>query len=135
MFGNPQPIYGNSYPLRYQQPTAPSQPYYQPMVPIPQPQEGLIRVTGVDGAKAYPVAPNSVVPLFDADRDVMYIKSADAGGFPTIRAFTFAPMQDAAPAPAPDYVTRAEFDDLKEMIENGFKPVRKAAKQPAADAD
>lgn len=136
MYGNTQPIYGTQYPLRYQQPTVPSQYYYQPMAPIPQAQtqEGLIRVTGVDGAKAYPVAPNGVVALFDADRDVMYIKSADAGGFPTIRAFTFAPMQDAAPTPAPEYVTRAEFDDLKEMIENGFKPVRKGAK-PAADAE
>lgn len=133
MFGN-QPIYGTQYPMRYQQPTAPAQPYYQPMAPIPQQQtqDGLIRVTGVDGAKAYPVAPNSVVALFDADRDVFYIKSADAGGFPTIRAFTFAPMQEAAPAPVSDYVTRAEFDELKEMIENGIKPVRKAAK-PAAD--
>ncbi len=134
MFGN-QPIYGTQYPMRYQQPTAPVQPYYQPMAPIPhqQTQDGLIRVTGVDGAKAYPVAPNSVAALFDADRDVFYIKSADAGGFPTIRAFTFAPMQEAAPTPAPDYVTRAEFDDLKEMIENGIKPVRKAAKP--ADAE
>ncbi len=133
MFGN-QPIYGTQYPMRYQQPTAPVQPYYQPMAPIPQQQtqDGLIRVTGVDGAKAYPVAPNSVAALFDAERDVFYIKSADAGGFPTIRAFTFAPMQEAAPPPVSDYVTRAEFDELKEMIENGIKPVRKAAK-PAAD--
>lgn len=136
MFGNQQPMYGNPYPLRYQQPTVPVQPYYQATVPIPQQQmqEGLIRVTGVDGAKAYPVSPNSVVPLFDADRDVMYIKSADAGGFPTIRAFTFAPMQETAPAPITDYVTRAEFDELKEMIANGKQPVRKAAK-PAADAE
>lgn len=134
MFGN-QPMYGAQYPMRYQQPTAPVQPYYQPMVPVPQPQtqDGLIRVTGVDGAKAYPVVPNSVVPLFDADRDVMYIKSADAGGFPTIRAFTFAPMQEAAPTPVADYVTRAEFDELKEMIANGKQPVHKA--KPAADAE
>lgn len=137
MFGNQQqPIYGNPYPLRYQQPAAPVQPYYQPTVPIPQQQmqDGLIRVTGVDGAKAYPVAPNSVAALFDADRDVFYIKSADAGGFPTIRAFTFAPMQEAAPVPVTDYVTRAEFDELKEMITNGKQSVRKAAKL-AADAE
>lgn len=135
MFGN-QSIYGNPYPMRYQQPAAPVQPYYQPTVPIPQQQtqDGLIRVTGVDGAKAYPVAPNSVVPLFDADRDVFYIKSADAGGFPTIRAFTFAQMQEAAPTPATEYITRAEFEEWKEAMNNGQQPVRKAAK-PAADAE
>ena len=41
----------------------------------------LIRVTGMDGAKAYQMPPNSVVPLFDADNDIMYIKSTDGAGF------------------------------------------------------
>lgn len=122
MFGN-QPIYGSPYTMRYQQPQ--TQPYYQPLAAIPQQQtqEGLIRVTGIEGAKAYPVAPNSVVPLFDADRDVLYVKSADAGGFPTIRAFTFAPMQDVAQKPEQEYVTRQEFEELKEAIRNGKQPV------------
>lgn len=135
MFGNQQPIYGNPYPQRYpQQTTMPT--YYQPqMVTIPQQQpDNLIRVTGVEGARAYPVAPNSTVPLFDADRDVLYVKSADAGGFPTIRAFAFSPLQDA-PQQQPEYVTRQEFDQLKEMIENGIKPVRKAKQPAAADGD
>lgn len=117
MFGS-QPIYGNPYPQRYpQQTTMPT--YYQPtMAAIPQQQtqpEGLIRVTGVEGARAYPVAPNSTVPLFDADRDVLYVKSADAGGFPTIRAFSFSPLQDA-PQQQPEYVTRQEFEELRALI-------------------
>lgn len=40
----------------------------------------LIRVTGMDGAKAYQMPPNSVVPLFDADNDIMYVKSTDGDG-------------------------------------------------------
>ena len=132
MFGN-QPIYGNPYPLQYQQPQAPARSYYTPMAPIPQQQTapGLIQVTGMEGAKAYPLAPNSVAALFDADRDVMYIKRTDAGGYPTIAAYTFAPMQEAAPTQQPEYVTRQEFDELKEMIANGKQPIRKA--KPAAD--
>lgn len=122
------PGYQQPYGNQYQQPV----PRFQPMQSYMQPQESIIRVTGLEGAKAYPVAPNSRVALFDDGRDVFYIKAADAGGYPTLAAYSFAPLQENAPA-SPDYVTRAEFDELKEMITNGIKPVRKA-KQPA-DAD
>ena len=131
MFGN-QPAYGNPYPLNYRQPIAPTQYGYTPIAPIPQQQTGpgLIQVTGLEGAKAYPMAPNSVAALFDADRDVMYIKRTDAGGYPTIAAYTFAPMQETTPQ-QPEYVTRQEFEELKEAIMSGKQPVRKA--KPAAD--
>lgn len=117
MFGN-QPMYGNPYQMPRQQMTS----YYPQQMAQPQ-QEGLIRVTGAEGARAYPVAPNSVVPLFDAERDVLYVKSADAGGFATIRAFSFAPLQDAQQQQT-EYVTRREFEELKEAIANGKQPVR-----------
>ena len=134
MFGNQQ-LYGNPYPMQYQQPQAPARSYYTPMTPIPQQQTapGLIQVTGMEGAKAYPLAPNSVAALFDADRDVMYIKRTDAGGYPTIQAYQFSPVQEAAPSAQPEYVTRQEFDELKEMIANGKQPVRKA--KPAAESE
>mgnify|MGYP006923198383 CR=1 FL=1 len=136
MFGSQQPMYGNPYPQRY--PQQPMQGYYQqPMAAIPQQQVqpvDLIRVTGIEGARAYPVTPNSTVPLFDADRDVLYVKSTDAGGFPTIRAFTFAPLQDTQQQ-QPEYVTRQEFNELKEMIANGKQPVRKATKPSPAESD
>lgn len=47
----------------------------------------------MDGAKAYQMLPNSVVPLFDADNNIMYVKSTDGAGFPTIRAFAFQPVE------------------------------------------
>lgn len=82
----------------------------------------LIRVTGMDGAKAYQMPPNSVVPLFDADNDIMYVKSTDGAGFPTIRAFAFQPVEDK-PDQVQQYVTRDEFDaamkHLREAIDNG----------------
>jgi hypothetical protein len=106
------------------------------MAPIPQQQTapGLIQVTGLEGAKAYPMAPNSVTALFDADRDVMYIKRTDAGGYPTIAAYTFAPMQEPA-TQQPEYVTRQEFNELKEMIANGKQSVRRAANAAPAESD
>lgn len=124
MFGNQQQqLYGNPYPARYPQAQAMPQNYYQPMVqPLQQPTN-LIQVTGMEGAKAYPLAPASTAALFDADRDVMYIKRTDAGGYPTILAYQFTPLQETAPAAAADYVTRSEFEKLKEMVTNGIKPV------------
>ena len=112
MFNQP---YGNPYPMQYQQPQAPARSYYTPMAAIPQ-QTGLIQVTGMEGAKAYPLAPNSEAALFDAGRDVFYVKRTDAGGYPTIAAYQFAPMQEAAPSAQPEYVTREEFEEWKAMV-------------------
>lgn len=73
---------------------------YNPYMPQPftmDPQRNqmqLIRVTGMEGAKAYQMPPNSVVPLFDADNDIMYVKSTDGAGFPTIRTFAFQPIEN-----------------------------------------
>ena len=117
MFGNQQ-LYGNPYPLQYQQPQAPARSYYTPMAPIPQQQTapGLIQVTGMEGAKAYPLAANAEVALFDAGRDVFYVKRTDAGGYPTIQAYEFKPLQEAAQSAQPEYVTREEFEEWKAML-------------------
>ena len=88
-----------------------------------QPRDGLIRVTGMDGARAYQMPPNSAVALFDGGQDVFYVKTTDGAGFPTIRAYSFAPLQEQAALQAPDYVTRTEFNELKEMIMHGQQPV------------
>lgn len=81
-----------------------------------QPIQGLIKVTNIEAARAYPLPPNSVVPLFDANEDVFYIKSTDGGGYPSLRTFMFTPVE---PTPAPsEYVSHKELEELKEMILN-----------------
>jgi hypothetical protein len=88
-----------------------------PMAQMQQPIDALIGVTGLEGAKAYQIPPNSKVALFDSDSDVFYVKTTDAGGFPTIRSFSFAPIEQAAPqAPAEDFVPRSEFDALVQEV-------------------
>ena len=52
-------------------------PYYNSYFQ-PQRQE-LIKVNGLEGAKNYPLSPGSTIALFDAESDIMYIKSMDAG--------------------------------------------------------
>lgn len=112
----------------YQSPyTQPAQnPYMDRLVqmqPPPQPRDGLIRVTGMDGARAYQMPPNSAVALFDGGQDVFYVKTTDGAGFPTIRAYSFQPMDQAQAMSSTEYVTRAEFEQLKEMIVHGKQPV------------
>lgn len=87
-------------------------------------QQGLIKVTGIEGAKAYQMSPNSAVALFDANEDVFYVKSTDGAGFPTIKSFQFSPI-DNVEKPSADYVTRVEFNQLKEMLQNGEFTVSK----------
>lgn len=125
MFGNYN-MYG--YPNNVQS----MQPYQNSMQPCQnmQPNQTLIRVTGIDGARAYQMQANSVVPLFDSDNDIMYIKSTDGAGFPTIKAYTFAPYDMTQPQYSNDYVTRAEFEELKGMIQNGKQSIPKSAKNP-----
>lgn len=114
------PQYQNSYT-----PT-----YTTPITQTPQqPVDNLIRVTGLDGAKAYQLPPNSSIALFDANDDVMYIKTTDGAGFPSIRAFRFSPIETTQPEPVvTDYVQRSEFENLaaqvKELI-NAQQPIPK----------
>ena len=112
----------------YQSPyTQPAQNPYMDrlaqMQPPPQPRDGLIRVTGMDGARAYQMPPNSAVALFDGGQDVFYVKTTDGAGFPTIRAYSFQPMEQAQAMGSTEYVTRDEFEQLKEMIVRAKQPV------------
>lgn len=95
----------------------------------------LIRVTGMDGAKAYQMPPNSVVPLFDADNDIMYVKSTDGAGFPTIRAFAFQPVENPTPQAAIarqndnaicslGYQTLEQSSKLGATVQNGFNQMQ-----------
>ena len=99
-------------------------PYYN-FQPFQQKQE-LIRVNGIEGAKNYPLSPGSTVALFDAELDIMYIKSMDAGGFPSIRTFS---CMETTSKPTDTTETRLsaiemEIANIKEAL-NGIKPISK----------
>lgn len=92
-----------------------SQPVWQNMQQNPsnQPVNGLVSVTGIEGAKAYQLPPNSSMPLFDQNNDILYLKTTDSAGYPTIRTFSFKAIEQADQKPQPvDYVPRSEFDAL-----------------------
>lgn len=78
--------------------------------------KSLTRVNGLEGAKAFQVMPRETVALFDGNDDIFYIKSADDGGFPTIKAYRFAEIDLTGTKPTNDYVTKTEFEELRNEV-------------------
>lgn len=78
--------------------------------------KSLTRVNGLEGAKAFQVMPRETVALFDGNDDIFYIKSADDGGFPTIKAYRFAEIDLTGTKPTNDYVTKSEFEELRNEV-------------------
>lgn len=122
--------YGNGFPVTYQ-------PVYPQYVPQPQPQvqqqpaqqaqnNSLIWVSGEAGAKAYLVAPNTTVQLWDSESQTIYLKSADASGMPTMKTLDYTIREQAQQAQnmptlmhdeVPEYVTKSELTAFEEKIQ------------------
>lgn len=101
MYNNPFQIFpGNNYNFM-QQPQ--------------QSQNAFCYVNGPEGAKAFIVAPNSTALLMDSDKPVFYLKTANAMGQATLKAYSYTEVS-SNPQPAPDYVSRAEFEAFKKEI-------------------
>lgn len=89
-----------------------------------QPQQngsGLIWVQGEGAAKSYPIAPNTSVPLWDSEANVVYIKSADASGMPSIKILDYTVRNDAPKQaqiqPQTDFVTHDELAAVSKEID------------------
>ena len=114
-------------------------PYYnQPMNNQPFPQQitqNLIRVNGIEGAKAYQMSANSTVALFDTNEDIMYVKTTDGAGFPIIRTFSFTEIkEDTKVSQNTDYISRQEFEDFKkELMNNGKQSISRTKSNLTTD--
>ena len=109
--------YYNQYPyqpLGY----APMQTVQTPGMQNPQQnqQGGIIWVQGEAAAKSYLVAPGSTVQLWDSEEKVIYLKSADVSGMPSIKILDYTIRGDSPAAQAPEYATRDELNELPEKV-------------------
>ena len=88
-----------------------------------QPQNGIVWVQGMEGAKAYPVGAGNNVLLMDSDDSVFYIKSADQSGMPMpLRVFDYTERKSEADQPdLSAYVTHEEL----EKVISGLTPKKK----------
>jgi len=77
-------------------------------------------VQGINGAKAYPLSPNSRAFLFDSEKDTFYVKTTDNSGMPQpIREFEYVeitPETTESIAKEIDTSNFATKDDLKEIL-------------------
>ena len=128
MFQNPYASLMGQNPY-YNQPMNNQQFFQQ------EPTQSLIRVNGIEGAKAYQMSANSIVSLFDANDDIMYIKSTDGAGFPSIRTFSFTEVKEQnKPIQKVDYISREEFEEFKkELINNGKQSISRSKSNLTTD--
>lgn len=102
----------NQFAQPYQPPMQPTQPITPPTAPTPTPQmsNDMIWVQGLAGAKAYLVAPNTTVTLWDSESETIYLKSCDSNGMPSMKIL-----------------------DIKERIETPSKSPSNEVEQPTKD--
>ena len=136
-----QPYYGQPVPdqlaqLRQNQMIMQA-PQMQQMPQQAQPQQpdtgGIIWVQGEAGAKAYLVAPGNTVQLWDSENPVIYLKSADMSGMPSMRVLDYTERvsgQTRQPQQAPqiDLAQFVTWDKLDEYIAEHLKKPGRAAK-------
>lgn len=126
-----------NFPVGYQ----PYYPYQQisptsmPGTSQQQQGSGIIWVQGEAGAKSYLVSPNSTVPLWDSERQTIYLKSADISGMPSMRILDYTIRSEAPQGVsaafggnAPVEISRKDLDALQGQID-ALKEELKAYKE------
>ena len=93
-------------------------PYYPQ-----QPNNGILWVQGIEGAKAWQLSPNSNVILLDSENDGrFYIKISDAVGMCTLRSFEYTEITNQPASPSldlSDYVKKSELEQLLNSMLGG----------------
>lgn len=98
-------------------------PSYTPMnVNIPEIQY----VNSPESADSFNLPPNKTVVLFNQNNDEFYIVQTDASGSKTRNDFTFKAKAKNKPV---EYVTKDEFNELKEMVAEKSKAPKKATEK------
>ena len=127
----------NPFPVGYQ-PTQFYYPQMQNQVPTPTPaiqsagaggNSSIIWVQGEAGAKSYLVAPNTTVQLWDSESQVIYLKSADATGMPSMKIIDYTIRDQGIPQgsklSSSDFATKEDINTLQSEL-NGLEAKLKA---------
>lgn len=168
--GNPYYQQPNFYPNNNATPDMLNQMkgQYQPqMVQQPMPAQmplqnqstntnDIIWVQGEAGAKAYLVAPNNTVTLWDSERQTIYLKTADINGVPSMKILDFNERTETAPKTLTEHTCQcgskftskedfnalqsdfnglsAKFEELEEKIQTlTTKPTPKTTKNAKSE--
>lgn len=94
------------------------QPYQMPMQPAPK-QNDMIWVQGLEGAKGFPIAPNSTVVLWDSESPTIYVKTSDGTGIPTMRTLDFVERtgnKEHKCNCGDNFVSKSQFEELTAKV-------------------
>lgn len=106
MFGVPEPsLY---YPQMYG---------INPGQPPAQTIRNKIYVSGIEGARSYPIGAGSEALFLDNEKSVIYDVLVDNSGKRTVSAYDIVPHQEVPPVDPSVYATREELLKLREEIE------------------
>lgn len=113
-------LYNNGFPANYY-PQMQMQPQPQAQTQAQPINNGIIWVQGEAAAKSYPVAPNSSVPLWDSEADVIYIKSADMSGMPSLKVLDYT-IRNSTPrsadiSPQSGFATKDDISHLEKELD------------------
>lgn len=105
---------------QYGMPMYPQQQIQQQQIQQPQVQQMVderIWVANEQAADSYLVAPNSLVRLWDSNKNIFYEKRADATGrlYP-MEAYEYRKIEANRPKEAPAFDYRKELDSLNERL-------------------
>lgn len=116
----------NQYKGQYQQPIM-QQPMVQQMQ-IPTQTNDMIWVLNENEATSYPVAPNNSVVLWDKNEPIIYVKSVNNQGMPSMRILDFT-ERNATPSNSPKnapkthectcgdkFATKEQLSDLRAKL-------------------
>lgn len=123
--------YNNGFPIGYgyQIPQPIQQPVQQPV----QQNSSMVWVQGEAGAKSYLMAPNSTVSLWDSEAQVIYLKSTDASGMPSMKILDYTIRENTIPAhigplkeKVEEYVTKDEMEAFKAEIAQKIEGIKES---------
>ena len=84
----------------------------------------IISVTGIEGARAFNIAPNSSVLLLDGENPVLYLKTSDSIGMQKITMYRLTEEQGTCSqsniikdGTSIEYVTKDDFNALQARVQ------------------
>ena len=127
------------------------QPSYFMQAPLYQPNQygargqdntTLVKVLSEAEAQSYLVARGNSVAMIDAAGKKLFVKSVDLDGCPSFERYALIPEHDTEPqkteqkeerAPAVEYVTRGEYEELKQDHDRLIDIIKKLTERVMED--
>ena len=107
-------------------PYLPQQPY------MPAQRYEVIKVNGEGGANAFQMAPNSSVLLLDESAPIVWLKTTDGAGYPTLTPYSITPFVKQEPEDL--YKGLSErVAKLEEIINESHNATAKQKRNESAD--